>query len=59
MSDTEATTGAMLCIASYEKGQAFLKEAATLGVRVLLLTADKHRHGEWPRDSIAELHTMR
>lgn len=52
------SAGVMLCIASYEKGQAFLEEAAAQGVTVILLTAEKLRDGRWPRESIAELHTM-
>ena len=50
--------GIVLCIASYEKGQAFLEELATLGVRTILLTAEKLREARWPFASIAELHTM-
>lgn len=56
MSDT--APGALLCIASYEKGQAFLAAAAAEGVRLVLLTANKLRDGNWPRDSISEFHTM-
>ncbi len=56
MSDT--SPGAILCIASYEKGQAFLAAAAAEGARILLLTAEKHREGNWPHASIADLHTM-
>ena len=48
----------MLCIASYEKGQAFLAEAAAQGARVILLTAEKLRGADWPRNSLAEVHTM-
>ena len=51
-------TGMILCIASYEKGQAFLEQAASLGVRTMLLTAEKLREARWPFASIAELHTM-
>ena len=48
----------MLCIASYEKGHAFLTAAAEAGVEVVLLTAEKHRDAAWPRASIHGLHTM-
>jgi biotin carboxylase len=48
----------MLCIASYEKGQAFLREAARLGVRVALLTQDKLERGDWPRESLSTVATM-
>jgi len=49
---------AMLCISTYEKGQAFLREAASLGVDVTLLTVDKLRDGDWPKDVLAGFHTM-
>ncbi len=55
MSDT---ADVVLCIASYEKGQAFLEQAASLGVSTILLTAEKLRDGRWPLASIAEVHTM-
>jgi len=48
----------ILCISTYEKGQAFLKEAARLGATVTLLTVDKLRDADWPRESLAELLTM-
>jgi biotin carboxylase len=48
----------ILCISTYEKGQAFLGECAALGCRVVLLTVDKLRRAEWPREILEELHTM-
>jgi biotin carboxylase len=48
----------ILCISTYEKGQAFLREADRLGVRVTLLTVDKLRDADWPRESLAEMLTM-
>lgn len=48
----------ILCMTSYEKGQPFLRECAALGCRVILLTLDKHRDGEWPREILEELVTM-
>ena len=33
----------ILCMSSYEKGQAFMQECAALGCRVVLLTVDKLR----------------
>ena len=44
----------ILCIATYEKGQEFLREARRAGCRVLLLTLDSLRHADWPRESIDE-----
>ena len=52
MSDTEPLT--LLCIATYAKGQAFLRECRRQGCRVLLLTLDTLRDADWPRDAIDE-----
>ena len=38
-----------LCIASYEKGQDFLRQCAEMGVRPTLLTVDELRDRAWPR----------
>jgi hypothetical protein len=43
---------------TYEKGQPFLRELAALGARVVFLTVDKLRDGDWPKDILAEFHTM-
>src|SRR5262245_49137454 len=48
----------ILCVATYFKGDAFLRECCRLGCRVLLLTADTLANAEWPRDAIAEIHTI-
>jgi hypothetical protein len=48
----------ILCISTYEKGQAFLSEAARLGCAVTLLTVDPLRDGDWPREVLAGFHTM-
>jgi len=48
----------ILCISSYEKGQPFLRECAALGSRVVLLTVEKLRDADWPRDILEELITM-
>ncbi len=49
----------LLCLAGYEKGQAFLREAKRQGCAVILLTSlslkDK---AEWPMESIDELFYM-
>ena len=49
---------AIFCISTYEKGQAFLREAAALGCDVTLLTIEKHANGSWPKDVLASFHTM-
>jgi biotin carboxylase len=48
----------VLCIATYLKGDEFLRECRRLGCRVLLLTADTLADAAWPRDSIDALHTI-
>ena len=45
----------ILCLTTYEKGQSFMRQCAAMGCRVLLLTLDKHRHADWPHDSLAEV----
>jgi biotin carboxylase len=42
----------ILCITTYEKGQEFMRECKRLGCRVLLLTAEKLRDADWPRESL-------
>jgi biotin carboxylase len=45
----------VLCIATYEKGQAFMSECRRHGCRVLLLTDDKLKDADWPRGDIEEI----
>ena len=56
MSDQNPLT--MLCLASYEKGEAFLRECKRQGCRVLLITVEKLREANWPRDAIDEVFYM-
>jgi len=48
----------ILCIATYLKGEAFIRECRRLGATVLLLTVDTLAGAAWPRDAIAEVHTI-
>jgi biotin carboxylase len=41
-----------LCITTYEKGQEFMRECKRQGCGVLLLTAEKLRDADWPRESL-------
>ena len=52
MSDTRPLT--VLCITTYEKGQEFMRQCKRQGCRVILLTAEKLRHADWPRESVDE-----
>ena len=54
----EARPLTILCITSYEKGQEFLRACKEQGCRVLLLTVEKFRDGDWPRESIDEFFYM-
>ena len=48
----------ILCITSYEKGQAFMREAKRQGSDVYLLTVEKLRDADWPRDQLDEVFYM-
>lgn len=45
----------MLCLASYHKGESFLRECKRQGCRVLLVTVESLAAADWPRDSIDEM----
>ena len=44
-----------LCITTYEKGQEFMRECKRQGCRVILLTAEKLRDADWPRESLDDI----
>ena len=43
-----------LCITTYEKGQEFMRECKRQGCSVILLTAEKLRDADWPREVLEE-----
>ncbi|MGB7598784.1 MAG: ATPase, partial [Candidatus Sulfotelmatobacter sp.] len=45
----------LLCITTYEKGQDFMRECKRQGCRVFLVTAEKLRDADWPRESLDEM----
>jgi len=49
----------VLCIATYRKGDEFLRECHRQGCRVLLLTEEKLRGADWPNDAIDEFYYVR
>ncbi len=51
---TEKRPLTVLCIATFEKGQEFLRECKRQGCRVFLVTMEKLRDADWPRESIDE-----
>jgi biotin carboxylase len=56
MSDKRPLT--FLCITNYEKGQEFMRECKRQGCRVILLTAEKLRNADWPRESLADTYYL-
>jgi biotin carboxylase len=48
----------ILAVSSYEKGQEFLRTCKQLGCRVLLLTVEKLRDADWPRESLDDIFLM-
>ena len=46
----------ILCVATYEKGQEFIRECRRQGCRVLLLTVETLKDADWPREAIDEMH---
>ena len=48
----------VLCLASYEKGEEFLRECKRQGCRVVLLTVEKLAEAAWPRESIDQVFLM-
>jgi biotin carboxylase len=48
----------VLCIASYEKGQEFIRQCKREGCHVILLTASGLEQANWPMESIDELFSM-
>jgi biotin carboxylase len=45
----------LLCITTYEKGQDFMRECKRQGCRVFLLTAEKLRDADWPRECLEDM----
>src|ERR1700694_4789077 len=53
-----STPPTILCLASYEKGVDFLREAKRQGSHVILLAVQALEHIPWPRESIDEIYFM-
>lgn len=45
----------ILCLASFEKGHAFLREAKRQGWTVYLLTSKSLEHASWPREALDDI----
>ena len=48
----------VLCVSSYEKGQEFMRTCKAMGCRVFLLTVEKLRDADWPRDVLEDVFFM-
>jgi biotin carboxylase len=48
----------MVCVTSYEKGQAFMREAKRQGCKVFLITVQSLEHADWPRESLDDIFYM-
>jgi biotin carboxylase len=48
----------ILCIATYFKGEPFLRECKSRGATVILLTVESLAGAAWPRDAIDEVQTI-
>jgi biotin carboxylase len=48
----------ILCVATYLKGESFIRECHDRGWTVLLLTAEKLADAAWPREAIDEVFTV-
>lgn len=55
---TEKRPVTLLCITTYEKGQEFMRECKRSGCRVILLTAEKLRNADWPRESLDDVYYL-
>ena len=49
---------AILCVSTYEKGQEFIRTCKEIGCTVYLLTVEKLRNADWPREAIDEMFFM-
>lgn len=58
MADSAESPKTILCLASYHKGDDFLRECKRQGCRVILVTVTALERAGWPRDSIDEIFYM-
>ena len=58
MAEASAKAVNVVCVASYFKGDDFLRECRRQGARVGLLTRERTMREPWPRESLDELHFL-
>ncbi|HMZ80758.1 MAG TPA: ATPase, partial [Acidobacteriota bacterium] len=52
---TESRPLTILCLASYEKGQEFMRECKRQGCRAFLVTSESIADADWPRESLDDI----
>ena len=55
MTDSQSRALNVVCLASYFKGDEFIRECKRHGCRVALVTKEKWLHEEWPRESLDDI----
>lgn len=58
MAETSSPQVCVVCVASYFKGEDFLRECRRQGAHVELLTRERTLHENWPRDALDGLHAL-
>ncbi len=58
MAEASAKAVNVVCVASYFKGDDFLRECKQQGARVELLTRQRTAHEAWPRESVDQIHFL-
>jgi biotin carboxylase len=58
MTPAEGQEITIICLASYHKGEEFLRECRQMGARVILITREKQLSKDWPHDSLAAIITV-
>jgi hypothetical protein len=55
MTETKARTPTFVCLASYFKGEEFMRECKRENARVILVTKERLLHEDWPRESLDDI----
>ncbi|MDT5158569.1 MAG: hypothetical protein QOH51_2926 [Acidobacteriota bacterium] len=58
LAETSSTAVNVVCVASYFKGEDFLRECKREGAHVELLTRARTAHENWPRDALDAVHFL-
>lgn len=55
MTDSQTSPLNVVCLASYFKGNDFMRECKRQGSRVVLVTKERFLHEDWPRESLDDI----